>query len=90
MYWSNLPGPVNIGNPTEMSILETAEVVREICRSDSPITFIPRPVDDPTVRRPDISLAREGLGWEPLVDIRDGLAKTADWFAEQLVPNWAA
>jgi dTDP-glucose 4,6-dehydratase len=84
LLWSDLPGPVNIGNPHEMSILDTARLVRDLCGSDAPIRFIPRPVDDPTVRQPDIALARERLGWEPKVDVRDGLARTIAWFAAEL------
>jgi dTDP-glucose 4,6-dehydratase len=70
---SNLPGPVNIGNPHELSMLDLA-------RSDSEIGFIPRPEDDPSVRQPDITLARRELGWEPQVDLDDGLARTIAWF----------
>ncbi len=77
---SDHPGPMNIGNPYELSVLELAELVREVAGSDSEITFIPRPVDDPTVRQPDITLARDVLGWEPKVDVRDGLIRTVDWF----------
>jgi dTDP-glucose 4,6-dehydratase len=78
---STIAGPVNIGNPHEMSILETAELVRELCAADVPIVFVPRPEDDPSVRRPDIALARERLGWEPKVSPRDGLRRTVAWFA---------
>lgn len=77
---SHHPGPMNIGNPHELSVLELAELVREIAESDSPITFIPRPQDDPTARQPDISLARRVLGWEPRVDLRAGLERTVMWF----------
>ncbi|MDT3439312.1 MULTISPECIES: UDP-glucuronic acid decarboxylase family protein [unclassified Pseudofrankia] len=84
LLWSDLPGPVNIGNPYELSILDTARLVRELCGSDAPITFIPRPVDDPTVRQPDITLARQRLGWEPRVSVGDGLARTITWFEREL------
>jgi dTDP-glucose 4,6-dehydratase len=77
---SDLPGPFNIGNPQEYSVLTIAEMIRELAGSDSPIEFVPRPEDDPTVRQPDISLATAELGWEPKVDVRDGLAITIDWF----------
>ena len=70
---SGHPGPMNIGNPFELTVLELAELVRCIAGSSSPIAFVPRPVDDPCVRKPDISLAKEVLGWEPKVDVRDGL-----------------
>jgi dTDP-glucose 4,6-dehydratase len=81
---SDLPGPVNIGNPHEMTILETARLVVELCGADVPITFVPLPGDDPMVRRPDIGLARERLGWEPEIDVRDGLRRTIEWFAAEL------
>jgi dTDP-glucose 4,6-dehydratase len=81
---SDHPGPMNIGNPHELSVLEIAEMVREIAGSTSEITFIPRPTDDPTVRQPDITLAREVLGWEPRVHVKEGLARTIDWFRDNL------
>ena len=67
-------GPVNIGNPNEFTMLELAELVLEVTGSASEIVFEPLPVDDPTQRRPDITLARELLGWEPQVQLREGLA----------------
>ena len=73
-------GPMNIGNPDEYSLLQLAEAVLEITGSSSEVVFEPLPVDDPKVRRPDITLARRVLGWEPEVDLRQGLARTADWF----------
>ena len=79
---SDLPGPVNIGNPHELSVLALAETIRDLIGSTSPITFIERPVDDPTVRQPDISLARTALGWEPHMPIEDGLKQTIAWFRE--------
>ncbi|ADG89337.1 epimerase [Thermobispora bispora] len=81
---SGFPGPVNIGNPAEMSMLELAETIRDLAGSSSPITFVPRPTDDPAVRRPDITLATELLGWRPRVDPRTGLRRTIAWFAEEL------
>ncbi|MBD3782021.1 MAG: SDR family oxidoreductase [Micrococcales bacterium] len=75
-------GPVNIGNPGEMSVLALAELIRDLCGSSSEIEFIERPQDDPTVRQPDITVARGLLGWEPRVDIRDGLRTTIAWFAD--------
>jgi len=80
---SDLEGPVNIGNPHEISVLELAEWVRELVGSRSPIEFVPRPVDDPTVRQPDISLARAALGWEPSVAVEDGLKQTIAWFRDR-------
>jgi dTDP-glucose 4,6-dehydratase len=77
---SDYVGPVNIGNPHEYTILELAEMAIEVTGSASEIEFHPLPVDDPTQRQPDITLARELLGWEPTVDLRTGLARTAEWF----------
>jgi dTDP-glucose 4,6-dehydratase len=77
-------GPINIGNPGEFTMLELADLVKEVTGSDSPIVFEPLPVDDPTQRKPDITLARELLGWEPQVDLREGLTRTAAYFGEQL------
>jgi dTDP-glucose 4,6-dehydratase len=76
------PGPVNLGNPHEMSVLRLAEIIRELCGATSPIEFIERPQDDPTIRQPDITLAQGLLGWEPKVDVIDGLRRTIEWFAE--------
>ncbi|MGH9014111.1 MAG: UDP-glucuronic acid decarboxylase family protein [Acidimicrobiia bacterium] len=76
-------GPVNIGNPDEFTVLELAEVVLEVTGSDSEITYEPLPVDDPARRRPDISLARRLLGWRPEVDLREGLARTYDWYRRE-------
>lgn len=81
---SEHPGPVNIGNPHERSVLEIAEDVLAATGSRSRITFVDRPTDDPKVRRPDTTLARELLGWSPQVPWQDGLARTVDWFAETL------
>lgn len=72
--------PVNIGNPHEMTVLEMAELIKELTGSSSDIKFTERPVDDPSVRRPDIARAQKLLGWEPLVDVRDGLKRTIDFF----------
>jgi dTDP-glucose 4,6-dehydratase len=77
-------GPMNIGNPDEFTMLELAEVVKEVVNSDSEVVFEPLPVDDPAQRRPDITLAREILGWEPKTSLRDGLARTAEAFARRL------
>jgi dTDP-glucose 4,6-dehydratase len=76
-------GPINIGNPGEYTMLELADVVREVTGSSSEVVFESLPVDDPTQRRPDITLARELLGWEPRVDLREGLARTAAWFRDR-------
>ena len=84
MTASDHPGPVNIGSPNEVSILELAKTVRRLAGSSSEIIFIERPIDDPTVRRPDITLARELLGWKPTTPFEDGLKRTIAWFGEQL------
>lgn len=77
---SSFIGPVNIGNPTEFTILQLAEKVIELTGSRSRIVHQPLPADDPARRRPDIQLAREHLDWEPRVELGDGLRKTIDWF----------
>ena len=77
---SSAPGPVNLGNPVELPVLDIAKRIIELTGSRSEIAFVERPVDDPTVRQPDISLARELLGWEPAVAIDEGLKRTIDWF----------
>jgi dTDP-glucose 4,6-dehydratase len=77
-------GPINIGNPHEVTMNELAALVIKLVGSDSVIEYVGRPVDDPQVRNPDITLAREHLGWEPEVTLEDGLAKTIDWFRTQL------
>src|SRR5690606_3311100 len=77
-------GPMNIGNPDEFTMLELADLVREVVNSESDIVFEPLPADDPVQRRPDITLAREVLGWEPKIPLREGLARTAEAFARRL------
>ena len=74
--------PVNIGNPTEITMLELAGMIRDLCGSGSEIVFEPLPVDDPRRRRPDISLARELLGWEPRIPLDQGLARTIAWWRQ--------
>jgi nucleoside-diphosphate-sugar epimerase len=81
---SDYVGPVNVGNPTEFTILELANLVLETTGSTSPIEYRPLPKDDPTQRRPDITRARELLGWEPTVPLAEGLRHTADWFRHAL------
>jgi UDP-glucuronate decarboxylase len=73
-------GPVNLGNPGEFTILELANLVIELTGSKSKIVHRPLPQDDPVRRQPDIALARKELGWEPKVPLREGLAKTIEWF----------
>jgi len=79
---SSLTGPVNIGNPDERSMVELARVVLEVTGSHSDIVFRPLPADDPTRRCPDITLARDTLGWSPRVELREGLERTIAYFAE--------
>ncbi len=74
-------GPVNIGNPSEYSMLELATWIRELTGSSSEIVFVDRPTDDPSVRRPDITLAQNLLGWSPSVPVETGLRETIAWFA---------
>jgi len=75
-------GPVNLGNPTEFSIKQLAELVVESTQSKSQITYKPLPQDDPIQRRPDITLAKEKLNWEPQVELKEGLHKAVDYFRE--------
>jgi dTDP-glucose 4,6-dehydratase len=77
---SDITQPVNIGNPVENTVNELARLVLDVTGSDSEIVHEPLPVDDPTQRRPDISMARRELGWEPEVQLREGLARTAEHF----------
>jgi dTDP-glucose 4,6-dehydratase len=74
--------PVNIGNPSELTILELAQVIKELTGTASQIVFEPLPVDDPRRRRPDITRAKTLLGWEPRVDLREGLMRTIAWWTE--------
>jgi dTDP-glucose 4,6-dehydratase len=83
LFDSELTGPVNIGNPDEYTVLELAHTVVELLGSPSRIVHLPLPVDDPTRRRPDITLARTALGWEPTTGLREGLARTAEAVAEE-------
>jgi len=72
---------VNIGNPAEMTVLDFAREILRLTGSGSEIVFAPLPVDDPKVRQPDITLARETLGWEPTVTLEEGLRETIKFFA---------
>lgn len=76
-------GPINIGNPHELSVLEIAETIKSLAHSDSPIEFVAPAADDPQRRCPDITEAHRKLGWQPRVDYRQGLADTLEWFARQ-------
>jgi len=77
-------GPVNLGNPTEFTMLELAELVLKLTQSKSQIVYQPLPSDDPTQRRPDITRAKESLGWEPKVELEEGLKQTIAYFKEIL------
>jgi dTDP-glucose 4,6-dehydratase len=78
MAESDVHEPVNIGNPDEFTLLELAKTVIEVTESRSEIVFEALPTDDPQVRQPDITRARELLGWEPEVDLREGLRTTIE------------
>jgi UDP-glucuronate decarboxylase len=82
MDQDEMVGPVNLGNPAENTIKELALMIRELAGSSSEIVYRPLPQDDPVRRRPDISLARQKLGWEPKVAVRDGLSRTIAYFRE--------
>ncbi|MCH6587921.1 MAG: GDP-mannose 4,6-dehydratase [Proteobacteria bacterium] len=73
-------GPVNLGNPSEFSILELAETTINLTNSRSDIEFQPLPPDDPKQRQPDINLAKETLGWEPRVPLKEGMIPTIEYF----------
>ena len=77
-------GPVNIGNPGEFTMLELAELVLKKVGGKSKITNLPLPADDPKQRRPDISFAKEVLGWEPKVPLEEGLDRTIDYFRQAI------
>ena len=81
---SDTVGPVNIGNPTEYTILELAEAVLKVTGSGSKIVFEPLPVDDPTQRQPDITLASTKLGWKPEVDLTTGITRTTDYLRQAI------
>jgi UDP-glucuronate decarboxylase len=77
----NFPGPMNLGNPVEFSILELAETVIRITNSKSKIVFRELPQDDPKQRRPDIELAKKKLAWEPEIQLEEGLKKSIEYFS---------
>ena len=79
-----IPELVNLGNPQEMTLLDLTKRVIRLSGSTSPVEFLPLPVDDPRVRQPDIARARALLGWEPRVDVEDGLRRTIEWFRSVL------
>jgi len=81
----DLTGPMNLGNPDEFTILELAEQVIQLTNSSSEIIYNPLPQDDPLQRKPDISLAKEKIGWTPKIKLREGLMKTIEYFEQTLV-----
>lgn len=84
---SDQVGPINIGNPNEFTIAELAKMVLEVLNSDVEIVYHDLPVDDPTQRKPDISKAKELLGWEPKIQLREGLERTAEYFSGLGIEN---
>ena len=78
---STMAGPVNVGNPDEMTVVSLAERIRDTAGSASPVRFVPAVVDDPRVRRPDTRLIETTLGWRPEVPFPDGIVRTIEWFA---------
>ena len=78
----NFPGPINLGNPVEFSILQLAENVIRLTNSKSEIVFKDLPQDDPRQRKPDIELARKKLDWEPRIQLEEGLAKSIEYFSK--------
>ncbi|ACU96184.1 UDP-glucuronic acid decarboxylase family protein [Saccharomonospora viridis] len=86
LWRSGLTGPVNIGNPHELTVGQVAEEIRRITRTTSPVISIPGAVDDPRRRCPDITVARTQLGWSPEVGLHEGLRRTIAWFAASTEP----
>jgi dTDP-glucose 4,6-dehydratase len=87
VLWSDHVGPVNVGNPGEFTMLELADVVREVTGSDVPLVHEPLPADDPSRRQPDISLIQSIANWQPETDLRTGLAVTAAWLESALADS---
>ncbi len=83
LYDSDVSEPVNIGNPNEFTMLDLADLVRGVTDSSSEVVFEPLPVGDPARRQPDITRARSLLGWEPVIELHDGLARLRDWYLEE-------
>jgi len=84
---ADFTGPVNIGNPTEFTMLQLAETVLRLTASTSKLVFKPLPQDDPRQRKPDISLANKVLGWQPRVSLDDGLKETIAYFRGEIEPS---
>jgi len=81
---NNLPGPINLGNPQPQTMLELASRIISLTKSDSTIAYRDLPIDDPKKREPNISLARDKLGWSPKIDLDDGLLSTIEFFSKKL------
>jgi UDP-glucuronate decarboxylase len=77
-------GPINLGNPIEFTMIELAQLILKITNSKSKIIFLPLPSDDPRMRQPNIEKARQLLGWEPKVDLQEGLMQTAEYFSKRI------
>jgi dTDP-glucose 4,6-dehydratase len=84
LLWSEETGPINLGNPEEITVLELARQIGRAVGGEPRIVFEPRPIDDPEMRRPDITAARERLGWKPQVSLADGIQRTLPWFQAAL------
>jgi dTDP-glucose 4,6-dehydratase len=84
---SDHTGPVNLGDPREVTIAELARLINRLANGHSKLSFVERPVDDPEVRCPDITKARELLGWDPQVGLEDGLLRTVEWAREAWLPT---
>lgn len=85
LFMSDRREPTNLGNPGEFTVSQLAETVKAMTKSTSPIVYHPLPVDDPKVRKPDISQARAALGWEPKVSLREGLTSTVEYFRKIVI-----
>ena len=83
LFDSEVADPVNLGNPNEFTMLELADVVREVTGSSSDLAFEPLPTGDPARRQPDITRARSLLGWQPTIELREGLTRLRDWYVEE-------
>jgi len=84
LLMSDEVNPTNIGNPAEMTVLQFAETIKRLTGSNAPIEFRPLPEDDPKIRRPDITKAKQLLGWEPVVPLEEGLQRTIDYFKKKV------
>jgi len=83
---SQVTGPVNLGNPDEYSVKEIAAIIADVTGTDTGLNFTPARADDPVRRKPDISYAQASLGWQPRTSVRDGIARTMNWYQTQAAP----